>query len=120
LITSLGFSMPLNSRRFVEEGLLNVNVEFFSVVILCFDIPRHFLIINNEFAGRASNSSLLIIKVVCGRGSRVEKVIWIAFCLGESVLISKLDISFISFYTISPCLGVRVLKFSDSILLIWI
>jgi hypothetical protein len=68
LIMSFGFSMLLNSGGFVEEGFLNANVEDFSVVVLCLDIPRHFLFINNESVERGSSRALLTTKDVCGRG----------------------------------------------------
>jgi hypothetical protein len=112
--------MSLNSREFVEKGFSNANAEGFSVVVLCFDISRRFLFINNESAREASDSDSLAIKEVCGRDSGIKKVICISPCLDEGVLISKLDVSFISFCIISPCLEVGVLKFSDSIFSIWI
>jgi hypothetical protein len=115
LITSLGFSMPLYSGELVEEGFLKANTNVFSVVVLCFDNSRHFFYINNESIEGVCDSDSLVIKKDCGKGFRVGKVICISFYLDESVLISKLVILFISFCTISPCCGVGVLKFSDSI-----
>jgi hypothetical protein len=115
LITSLGFSILLYSGGFVEEGFLKTNADVLSVLILCFDNPRHFLLINNESAEGACGSDLLATKVACGKSSGVGKVICILFYLDESVLISRLVISFLSFCILSPCLGVGVLKFSVSI-----
>jgi hypothetical protein len=94
--------MLLYSGELVKEGFWKANTDVFSVVVLCFDNSRHFLLINNKSIGRACGSGLLVTKEVCGKGSRVEKVICISFYLDESVLISKLDILFIFFYTISP------------------
>jgi hypothetical protein len=115
LSTSLGFSMLLNLGRFVKKGLLKVNAGVFSIVVLYFDILRHFLFINNESAGGGFGSDSLATKEVCGRGFGVGKVICISFYLGVSVLNSMLDILFISFCIISPCFGVEVLKFSNLI-----
>jgi hypothetical protein len=103
LNTFLGFSIPLNSRGFVEGSLLNVNTAVVFVVILCLDILRHFLLINNESAGRGSGSALLAIKEVWDRGFGVGNVIWILSCLGIGVFSSKLNMSFISFCLMSPC-----------------
>jgi hypothetical protein len=99
----------------VEEGFSKANADVFSMVVLCFDNPKRFLLINNEFVEETCDSDSLTTKEVCGKNSRVGKVICISFCLDEGVLISKLDISFISFCTILPCRGIGVLKFFDSI-----
>jgi hypothetical protein len=64
LNTSLGFSMPLNSRGFVKEGLSNVNAEVLSVLVLCLLIPRHFLFISNESARGGSGRDSLVTKDV--------------------------------------------------------
>jgi hypothetical protein len=120
LNTSLDFSMLLNSGGFVEEGFLNVNTGVFSVVVLCFDISRCFLLINNESAGRGSDSGLLTTKEVCGRDSGVGNTICISPYLGVGVLTSMLEISLIFFCATSPCLVVGVLKISDLMFSIWI
>jgi hypothetical protein len=62
-------------------------------------------LINNESAEGACGSSSLATKEVCGKGFGVEKVICISLCLSEDVLISKLDISFISFCNITLSWG---------------
>jgi hypothetical protein len=88
--------MLLYSGGFVEEGFLKVNVDVFSVLILCFDNPRCFFYINNESAEKVCSSGSLATKMACGKDFRMRKVICTSFGLGESVLISRLVISFIS------------------------
>jgi hypothetical protein len=79
-----------------------------------------FFIISSESAEGVCDSCSVEVKVVWKRGSGVGKVIWISFVSDEDVLISRLFISLISFCIMFPCLGVGVLKFSISILSIWI
>jgi hypothetical protein len=67
------------------------------VVVLCFDIPRCFYFISNESAGEGFSYGSLATNEVCGRGLSIEKFICNSLGLGEGVLTSKLDMSFISF-----------------------
>jgi hypothetical protein len=75
LITFLGFSMLLYSSRSVELGFWKANADVFSVLILCLDNPRRFLLINSESAGEACGSGSLVMKTVWSRGSGVRKFI---------------------------------------------
>jgi hypothetical protein len=114
LITSLDLSISMNSRGFVEGGLLNANAMLL-VFILCLDRLSHFLLINRVSVGDAFGSGSLAVNSVWSRGFEVGNVILISFTLGDGVLIIKLFISDISFCILSPCLGVRVLNISVSI-----
>jgi hypothetical protein len=71
--------MSINSSGFVEEGFSKANVEVLSVLVLCLHNSRRFYLISNESARRACGNGSLATKMLCGKGSGVEKVL--VFCL---------------------------------------
>jgi hypothetical protein len=133
LITSLGFSILLNSGGFMER-ILDGNVLGFSNTNLCLDISRHFLFTNRESVCGGMYCSCvsvlgktsLVVKVVCVSdfvGMRVIFGMLVSMLfpyLSVSVLSFILFISFISLSLLSFCLGIGVLKFFFSILSICI
>jgi hypothetical protein len=56
------------------------------MVVLCFDIPRHFHFISNESIGGGFDSGSLATNEICGRGLEVGKFICNSPCLGEGML----------------------------------